>query len=345
MSTIREIARELNLSHTTVSRVLNARNEQTISAATRERVRETALRMGYRPHAAALALATGKTGQVGLLMHYLYTAFHAQVVHEFERIARRAGYQVLIATLDTGDSADDGRGLSQLPRNVDGYLAFESAEQIADKLGTDRPGHSALPVVALGGHRLGSIADRVAFDLAAGTDAAMEHLLASGQRRIAFLAEERDDPRRIRYHAALAAAGLPAEHIVLPSQRREDARAVVQARFAPGAGAGTAPDALFCFNDEIAIGAHRGLRDVGLRIPQDVAVVGFDGIEDTAYLDPALTTVALPIADMCRLAWESLQRRMADPGADPCRHVLRPTLVVRQSTGGSINTSPSPDVF
>jgi LacI family transcriptional regulator len=330
MSTIREIARELNLSHTTVSRVLNTRNEHTISPATRERVWIAAKSMGYRPHTAGRALATGRTQMVALLMHYLYSAFHAEVVHAVEQTLRRSGYQVIVATVDWYQPAGS-TGQDQIPGQVDGYLAFETASHVNQLLAAEKTVHGrSKPVVAMGGHNIAAETDCAGFDLAAGADLAMEHLIATGRRRIAYVAPTRNDPRYERYSAAMAQAGLPEEVIVVPSQRRADVREAVRACFSDSSG--SRPHALFCFNDEVAIGAYRALRDKQIRIGDDVALVGFDGIEDGAYLDTPLTTVALPIQDMCRLAWGMLQRRLEDPDAPPSRTMLLPSLVVREST-------------
>jgi LacI family transcriptional regulator len=330
MSTIREIARELNLSHTTVSRVLNTRNDQAISSVTRERIRETALRMGYRPHFAARALATGTTRQIALVMRHLYTAFHAQIVHEVEQALRKSGYGVTIATVDW---SQETTGSPPVLQQVDGCLAFETGARINDLLANQKSAGKATPLVAMGGHHLGEGPDRVGFDLGAGTDDAMAHLLATGRRRIAHVTHQSAEARADHYRAAMEGAGLMPELLITPTQKREDSREAVRESLSVRLAAGVPlPDALFCFNDEVAIGAYRGVRDLGLRIGADVAIVGFDGIEDAACLDTAITTVALPVAAMCASAWELLQRRIADGEAPPQQRLLRPTLIVRESS-------------
>jgi len=335
MSTIREIARELNLSHTTVSRVLNARNEQTISPSTRERVWAAARQMGYSPHAAARALATGRSQIVALLMRSLYTAFHAEVVHEMEQTLRRSGYQVLVSTVDWAAPEDGLDHFLPIPSPVDGYLAFETAAHVSTLLAAQSSGgtrKATVPLIAMGGHHIVEDADSVGFDLAAGTDMAMEHLLGLGRRRIALVSEQRKDLRIDRYREAMRQAGLPEQRIVIPSQQRGDVRETVRAYFGARTAEAERPDALFCFNDEVAIGAYRALRDLKIGIGDEVALVGFDGIEDGVYLDTPITTVALPVREMCRLSWEAFQSRLEDPSAPPRRTMLRPSLIVREST-------------
>jgi LacI family transcriptional regulator len=97
------------------------------------------------------------------------------------------------------------------------------------------------------------------------------------------------------------------------------------------------PDGIFCHNDDFAIGAYRALRDMGLRIPDDVALVGCDNLEETAYLDVPLSTIAVPTEELCRTGWEFLYRRMHDPSAPLQCAILQPQLVVRASLG-----DPSP---
>jgi len=95
---------------------------------------------------------------------------------------------------------------------------------------------------------------------------------------------------------------------------------------------GASIDALFCYNDAAAIGAYRALRDAGRRIPEDVAIVGCDGIEDILYLDRPLSTLALPVEAMCRTAWERMAARLADPGLPPERTMFTSELLLRDST-------------
>ena len=319
--TIQDLARELNISHTTVSRVLNNRNSEFISAATRERVWEAASRLGYRPHLAARALVTGRTLQIALLMRYLYSAFHARVVHEVQGRVRQAGYQLMIATLDPHAP----ELTLPLEGQVDGFLAFEVGGRAAALL---RPANSGPPpLVALGGRDLGD-GDCVGFDLAAGTAEALSHLEEIGCRRIAYVGEDKHDPRRTCYEEKMRAAGRTPERVLVSSQRRGEVREAV----AMYLNAHGVPDGFHCFNDEVALGVYRALRDRGVRIPQDAAIVGCDGIEEAAYVDTPLTTIELPIAGMCEQAWQTLHQRLNGADVPTQRTLLLPRLVVRAST-------------
>jgi LacI family transcriptional regulator len=101
-------------------------------------------------------------------------------------------------------------------------------------------------------------------------------------------------------------------------------------------------DALFCNNDDLALGAYRGLREAGLRVPDDVMLVGCDGIEDMQFLEQPLTTIAIPVEEMCALAWRFLRRRIENPDT-PLQHaLLQPTLVVRESSCPTDNIHAAP---
>jgi DNA-binding LacI/PurR family transcriptional regulator len=165
--------------------------------------------------------------------------------------------------------------------------------------------------------------------------------LSAARRRIAYLVNDRsnfpDKHRHAAYHAVLAAAGLPPECIVTSDQSRGGARATVR-EYVHEHGC---PDSIFCHNDDMAIGAYLGLRDLGIRIPDDVALVGCDGIEDTEWLECPLSTLAQPIEQMCALAAEFLQRRIDEPDAPRQQAMLQPTLVIRESSRGGTYQEPA----
>lgn len=188
------------------------------------------------------------------------------------------------------------------------------------------------PLVSMGAYVL-TDADHVGIDLYDGATQAVQHLLEVGCRRIAYLvnAESRypGDARRDGYDHAMGIAGLSPSYIIAPDQSRAQSSLAVR-RYVQECGL---PDGIFCHNDEMAIGAYHGLRLLGVHIPDEVALVGCDGIEDTEYLDVPITTIRQPLEEMCRIAVEFLQRRVADAHIEQQTAMLKPTLVVRASTG------------
>ncbi len=336
-ATIQDIGRALNLSHTTVSRVLNGRNDRFISEATRLRVQEAAQKMGYRPHRVARALVTGRTNQVAVWMRNMSSAYDAQVMRNLLLQMHQERYQAVIGVSDliaeAQSSSPASATLSETFWSVDGCLAFEAAPQLVAMLGRDAA--KRLPLVGIGGAHFVSPElpemDYVGIDLRVGAEAALRHLLERGCRRIAFVgAVRRDDeePRLAVYRQMMTGEGRPQEIILTTHHTRAAGREAVRAYIATQG----CPDGMFCFNDDVALGAYRAIREHGLRVPEDVALIGHDGIEDAEYLDCPLTTLAQPVEQMTSLAWSYLRQRMETPALPPQQTLLQAQLVIRAST-------------
>lgn len=331
MTTIKDIAAKLNVTTATVSNALNGRTGK-VSPAMRRQVQETAHAMGYQPHAAARALRTGHHHAAAVMVRTPQSPYYAEILHGLIGQILAHGYQALIRQIDWPDHP----GVIKVPLS---YLAADGiflvdASQAALALPSDL---RRLPVISLGAVDVATpfteeAGDCVRVDLAAGARDAVRHLLNGGRRRIAFLVDaETQREREVRQTAYLTVMGeaerIP-EILTAPGQSRAEARRFVQEYVARKG----APDSLFCINDEMAIGACRALRDLGLRVPQDVAVVGCDGVPEAEYADPPLTTIVQPILEMCRLAWQFLERRLQDPEAPPQQALLQATLTVRSSS-------------
>lgn len=304
-----DIAEKLNLSESTVSRVLSGQRDPLISKATRDLVRAAAREMGYRPNAAARALVTGRTNVIALWIGSVFPVFYSQVIRICTESVKSDGYSIRIVDIGRSDTRS---GSINWP--TDGILAFDSGGLI-DRLIASRQLFRG-PVVGFGLSYSRSV-DHVGVDLLKPSAEALRHLISSGRKRIAYVgprtADGPRDPRCAAYSVVLADAGLAHEPVEFeaasPATYRAAAREIIRS-YVPEAGA---PEALFCYDDETAIGACRGLRDLGLRIPEDVAVVGCDGIEETLYHNPPISTIAIPLEKMCRKAWEFLQKRLQDP--------------------------------
>jgi LacI family transcriptional regulator len=148
------------------------------------------------------------------------------------------------------------------------------------------------------------------------------------------------DPRTDAYRDEMRAAGLMEEHIFqpysfLPTVQAADSQTAVAAHVKEHG----VPQAIFCRNDHMALGAYRALRDAGYRIPEDVALVGCDGIAEAKYLDAPLTTVQQPIVEMCRIGWQFLKQRMENSALPLQSAVLQSELVIRKSSLGPANAS------
>ncbi|MCX8052953.1 MAG: LacI family transcriptional regulator [Armatimonadetes bacterium] len=307
--TLSDIAERLNLSTSTVSRVLNGQDDPLISKATRELVAATAKEMGYRPNAAARALAKGRTNVVALWTVSIFPVFYSQVVRLCTESVKSSGYSIRV--VDIGRS---GARVGSINWPSDGVLAFDSGSRIEQLIAS--AGHPKVPIVNFGLNCAHSL-DHVSVNLLKPSTEAMRHLISLGRKRIAYVAptesEDFKDPRCVAYYDAMTQAGLNAEFVsfdrVPPAVYRSVARQTI-CGYVQDSGV---PDALFCYDDETAIGACRGLHDLGLRIPEDVAVVGCNGIEETQYHNPPISTIIVPLEEMCRRAWRFLQNRMINP--------------------------------
>ncbi len=284
-----------------------------IAPETRERVQRAAQELGYEPNYLARSLGRRRTDTVGLMISGLKNPFFVDIMETAERLAQEAGYQVL---LDAAPSIAGTYAMHGKLRNwpVDGILMWAFAHQKLDDFVGSRA--AGVPIVYLGYARDDGAAT-VSFDLYGGGRQAAEHLLQRGYRRIAFVTTrpfpvlETADARYRAYHDLCSKAGRTPEVFVLEPAEQTRAAGFQSGRALAALPASKRPDALLCINDVIAVGVYHGLQHSGLRVPEDVAVVGFDGIEEGRYLDVPLTTVDAPVEQLCRQAFDLLMRRLS----------------------------------
>jgi DNA-binding LacI/PurR family transcriptional regulator len=326
--TLRDVAARAGVSFKTVSNVVN--DHPNVTEATRRRVVEAIDALGYRPNASARSLRHGRSGMLALAVPELTSPYFAALASEAGRAAKEHG-RVLVIEETRGDAEGERIALVDLTsRLVDGVIL--SPLVTPHPVVVERIGET--PVVMLGEHRYDVRADHVAMDSVRAARELTEHLLATGRRRIAVVGRQ-DEPstgaERWRGHVeALAAAGLaPDESLVarVGGYRREDGARAVRELL----DAGARPDAVLCFNDLLALGAWHALRAAGLVVPGDVAVAGFDDIEESRYA--GLTTVAPDLPLLAREAVRLLVRRVEDPAVAPTDLDIPFRVVVRASTG------------
>lgn len=326
-----DVAAMARVSRTTVSFVLNDRAGVKIPDDTRRRVLDAATTLGYHPNSVARQLARGASRSLGLVLcqspeQVANDGLLAETLRGLASAAREADHRVLLETVVPGEGS-----YADLVRSgrTDGLIVSGPRYDDEELVRLARDG---FPVV-IQGSLPGLDVPSVDVDNEAGARLAVEHLLALGHRRIACitnapLAYTAASERMAGYREALAAAGV-AEEAALIAEGAFDAqsghRAVAEIL------ARTTPDALFVASDVVAIGAIAGLREAGLSVPGDVSVVGFDAIPLAAYLDPPLTTIALPAHDLGFTAGRAILDRIA--GRPVAWRTLLPTdLIVRAST-------------
>ena len=312
-----------------MSHVLSGK--RAVSSATRERVQRSIDALGYRPSGPARSLRTRKTHMVALILPDITNPFYPVLARAFEEGLEAHGYRAFICSSD-GDPDRERAYLNEVcDRGVDG-IVLDSFHLTVDDLHSATGGR--LPTVWIGGLPFEHPGvDAVRSDDDGGAYAATRHLVDRGHRRIAMIdgPEGSGTARRDGYRRALAEAGLAAftEPPVRGDYTRRRARVVAGELLALD----PRPTAVFCANDLTAIGVLDAAAAGGLRVPDDVAVVGFDDIELSSLVTPALTTVANPALSAGREAARLLTERMTGVHVGPPRMVTLPSpLVVRSSS-------------
>ena len=321
--TLQDIADVAGVQKMLVSNALNGTRR--VAPATREKVQRIAREMNYIPNFAARALSKGRTGIIAILSGPLSESYYAGMVHLLEKHLTENGFHLMLLRTpgEVKQLVDATRNLA-----VDGAIAI-------DMLGLVREfrSHPTIPCVSISTAPQ-SYVDNVIIDLSSGVDEAIRLMLANGRRRIAYLVTAtilaRDTEVRARtYRAALQKASIAPEIINLETDDIE----VVERRLTAYLKKNGCPDALLCQNDETAMCAFHVLKTLGYHIPDDVLLVGCDGQRHMEYFDPPLSTIVQPVEEICALAWQFLQQRLADPTLPHQEATLQGTLIVRRSLG------------
>ncbi len=330
-----DVAREAGVSRTTVSFVLNDVQGESISAATRARVLEAARKLNYHPDATGRKLVSGRSYTIGFVLRQsvdqvISDALLPQVILGIENAASHYHFQVLLKPIDP----QDGSGYLHLIRenHTDGILLSGPRQDDEEILRLHRDG---TPIVLMG-QLPGSDIPCVDIDAIEGARKAAAHLIDTGRRTIGLitnapLAYTSAEQRRLGYSNALAEAGID-----------YSPRLVVEGGFTPSSGYSAMQgllrgkekvDAVFVASDVVASGAVLAIREAGLKIPDDIAVVGFDDIPIVAFFDPPLSSVKTPAYQLGWSASEQLIRMIRDEPLLDDKIIYEPELVVRASSG------------
>lgn len=329
--TMADVAREAGVSLMTVSRAVN--DKDGISDTTRYRIQAIAERLGYRPSLIARSLVTDRTSTIGLVVIDNANPFFSEVARGVEHAAYDAGYNVYLCNTeeDAQRELDVLRSLEE--QRVDGVILCSSRLD-DDQLQTALKSHSATVLInrSLPGDKHGTV---LVADVE-GARMAVEHLLGQGHRAIGFLAGPlrsfSGQQRKLGYHAALADAGID-----LPESWQRHCLPIVESgREATQYLLNTHTEltALFCYNDLVAVGALQACKHLGRRVPEDIAIVGFDDIQLAALVTPALTTCRVPMYGMGREALQMLIERINDCVTDCTPVEFQPQLIIRDSAPG-----------
>ena len=327
--TLRSLADQLGLSPASVSLVLNhAPAAKAIPKATQDRIRAAAAAVGYRPNTLAKSLRHRRTLTVGVMVPEISEGYSAMVMSGIEDALLQAGYLYFVASHRHRADLIEEYPRLMLDRAVDGLIVVDTPLRVP----------LPVPVVAVSGHDDLAGVTSIVLDHARAASHALAHLRELGHRRLAFIKGQRfSSDTAVRWKTIREAARafrLPVDRALVGQLDGESALPdlgyvvtkrllAVRPRFT----------ALFAFNDISALGAIRAIRERGLRVPEDVSVVGFDDIASAAYQNPGLTTVRQPLYEMGQRAADTLVTRMERPEqAVPQTISLAPSLVVRGTT-------------
>jgi len=327
-ASIKDIARLANVSHSTVSRAL--RDSPLINPETARRIQRIARESGYRASAVARGLVTRKTRTIGVVVTTIADPFIAEVVSGIEQAANDNGYSVFLADSNADPARERNVVQSFAERRVDGILVTSSR---VGALYLPMLSEMKVPIVLINNQHPGAFVHSVMIDNVQGSRDAANHLIGLGHRRIAYLGDQfgyqSDTERFAGYRQALDEAGLPfLPDLVVHGDGKPEASTTAMDRLLK---LDEPPTAVFCYNDMSALGALRSIRLHGLRVPDDLSVIGFDDLFLASYLQPPLTTVHQPMHRMGLLAMENLLKLMS--GHDSANTIKVPAeLIVREST-------------
>lgn len=345
--TIHHVARAAGVSVATVSRALNGGGG--VLPETRLRVEEAARALRFTPSSAARSLSTRRTDTIGALLPDMHGEYFSELIRGIDRAARARGLHLLLSG-SHGDASEAAAALRAMSGRVDGLLVM-TPHADADFLQQNLPAN--VPVVLLNtGLEVAGHA-RFMVDNHGGARTMARHLVGSGRRRVAFIGGPSDNDeaqaRLAGYREGLKAGMREA---VFDGDFTEESGWAAGRRIALSR---PRPDAVFAANDMMAVGCIAALREAGLRVPEDIAVAGFDDIPIARYVSPALTTIRVPIAAMGTAALEALSQAVqaqaaqtrAAPGAKEARATKSPRavvlpveLIVRRSCGAGPPAQP-----
>ena len=319
-ATIRDVARRAQVSVASVSRALNGLAN--VSEAVKAKVADAVRDLGYVPHAGARSLSLSRTNAIGVVLPALHGEFFSEIVRGMDAVASARGYFLLLSNMHS-EAKSSTAVLRAMRGRVDGLLLM--APHVDDaELVEALPASLPTLLINTRGHRAG-----IHLDNAAGAEAVAEHLLGLGRRRIVHIAgpsgnidaQERADAfrRTLAHHSDVTITTVPGDFFEESGARAVKDLLAQGVRF----------DAIFAANDNMAIGALEALRKAGVRVPEDVALAGFDDIPLAKHV--GLTTVRVRIAELGERALQRLFAILADED-EGGEELHRPELVVRATT-------------
>lgn len=338
-TSLKKLAEYLGLNPTTVSVVLNDVPGRTIPQATRDRIKAAAKELNYQPSLLARSLRNRRTLTIGILVPELGDGYHTQVMSGIGDHLMDAGYFYFTAHHRHRKNLVEEYSQMLINRGAEALIAIDTALE-----------HSyPIPVVAVAGHKQIPGVTNVLLDHRFAAELTLTHLYSLGHRRVAFMRGQpfsSDSDERWRHlQQAAKEIGIPIDsELILQLDRDITSPELGYPAMQHLLSGGKRFTAVVCFNDMSAIGAIRALQDFGLRVPEDVSVIGFDDIRTAAFHSPRLTTIRQPLANMGRIAAQCILNRLHGTERFRDQIVVEPELMVRESTHAASQASASGSV-
>ena len=334
--TVKDVAREAQVSVATVSRVINGHSN--VTQDTRARIIAIADRLRYVPDSAARGLATGLTNTVGVLLPDLHGEFFSEIIRGIDTAARRRGLHLLLSGMH-GSAGEATLAIRAFKGRVDGLLIMSP---YADCAFLEANSSDDTPTVLMNTPVRGQSISAFCLDNRGGAREVVRHLVGCGHRHIAFIGGPEDNfdaaERLAGFHEALAALRPHASGSVLQGDFSEESGYRAGERISALA---VRPHAVFAANDMMALGCLFSFNERGIRVPDDIALAGFDDIPVARFVSPALTTVRVRMAELGDRALTRLADAIASPGSMPVStETLTADLVIRASCGARRTVAP-----
>jgi LacI family transcriptional regulator len=327
-ATILDVARLAGVAPMTVSRVLNG--SASVAEETLRRVQEAIAKLDYKPNELARALRNSRSRSIGVIVPYLSDPFFAICAHSINKVARQRGYSVMLTTSDENPETESSEASLLLRRHIEGLILIPATENGSR---IDISEFAATPIVTLDRPSGLARCDSVLVDNRDGARQAVEHLIQRHRARVAFLGLSLDlytmRERYAGYREAVLSAGLEPTAPV-PCDSEDAATGQVRGLLRSP----QPPTALFCANNLVTKFALHALFRLGLTVPDDMALIGFDDFELADTLQPPITVIRQPIAELGSTAAELLFQRITNATIQPGRQRTLPVeLVLRRSCG------------
>lgn len=297
-----------------------------VAPATREKVLRIAQELNYVPNAAARALATGRTGRVAVLSGPLNDHYYANIIHLLEAHLTADGYEMVL--LPARRQVQDLENATKVSL-VDGVIVIGINQITEEFLRSMSP---IQPCVLIDTSQPDFV-DHITLDLRPAVEEALRLMLAAERQRVAYVANNRDEAAHVEvrmktYLDMMKEAGHVCEIMDVDTNLPPEKRIQAIKQYIQDKGC---PDAVLCQNDETAIYTYQAITGLGYRVPNDVLLVGCDGLPYMEYFDTPLSTIALPMEEMCAVASQFLQQRMAAPNIPIQQTTLQGRLIIRRS--------------